>query len=266
MPHERTGILQDMTIDEVREFRAEVVVVGVGSTEPHGPILPYGTDAFECDALARRAVELANGRGARVLMFPTLPIGNNVNFKAFPMACRIGVRTLMDVLADIIAALEDDGIRKVVLVNGHGGNTDAIRAVLREHIDRTPPARRAFVCMSEGPAGDAADALIEHPSDHGGEDETSRMLHVRPDLVRKDKLQDLPLGESMLKSAEGKVHFVRPWHLYMPMGGGGDTRQASADKGKALIEGGAEILAEVLVELSVTPWNENFPYPPGTTV
>jgi creatinine amidohydrolase len=167
----------------------------------------------------------------------------------------------MRMLLDVVAAVEADGIRKVVLVNGHGGNTDTIQAVLREHIDITPPDRRAFVCMTWGPPSPQVAALIEHPSDHGGEDETSRILYVRPDLVRADKLQELPFGKPILKAAaEGKFHYVRPWHAYVPMGGGGETRKASADKGKAIIESGAEGLAGVLVELSQTPWNPDFPY------
>ena len=258
------GILQEMTLDEVREFRPEVVVLGVASTEPHGPVLPYGTDFFECDALVRRAVALANERGGRVLMYPTLPIGNNVNFKVFPFACRVAVRTLMRMLLDIIGALQEDGIRKIVLVNGHGGNTDTIQAVLREHFDRTPRGERAFVCTTWGPPSAAVAAMIQHPSDHGGEDETSRIMYVRPDLVRTDKLQAMPVGRPTLRAAaEGKVHFVRPWHAYVPMGGGGETRKASAEKGKAIIESGAEGLASVLVELSEAKWHADFPYPEG---
>ena len=145
-----SGILSEMTVDDVRAFKPEVVVVGVGSTEPHGPILPYGTDFFQTDGLCRRAVARANEKGARVLMYPTLPIGNNVNFKPFPFACRVSVRTLMLTLLDIIQALEEDSIRKVVLVCGHGGNSDAMNAVLREHFGQTPPGQRAFVCMTTG--------------------------------------------------------------------------------------------------------------------
>ena len=262
-PHKMTpGILQEMTIDDVKAFGTEVVLIGVASTEPHGPIVPYGSDFWQCDAICRKAVTRANANGARVLMYPTLPIGNNVNFKHFPFACRIGVRTLMLTLLDIIQAVEEDGIRKVVLVNGHGGNTDAMRAVLREHFDRTPEDRRAFVCITGGmPSREALDA-IEHPSEHGGESETSRNLYLHEHLVRKDKLQELPFGKPMIDAlAENRVHWVRPWYLHMPMGGGGETRKASKEKGEALIETGADGLAAFLVELSKTPWNPKFPYP-----
>ncbi len=260
-----SGILEEMTIDEVREFQPEVVVLGVASTEPHGPHLPYGTDFFQTEGLVRRAVTKANAQGARALMYPTLAIGNNVNFKAFPLDCRVRVRTLMNVLLDVIEALEEDGIRKIVLVNGHGGNTDTIRAALREHMGRhrPEPARvGAFVCMAGSFTSRAASAAIEHPSDHAGENETSRMLYLQPNLVHTDKFREQPIGRPFVESiAAGKVHYVRPWHLHVPLSGGGETRQSSAEKGKGLIESGSDGLAEFLVELTHAPWGPNFPYP-----
>ena len=259
-----SGILEEMTIDEVREFDPEVVVLGVGSTEPHGPSLPYGTDFFQCDGLCRRAVTKANAIGGRVLMYPTLPIGNNVNFKAWPFACRVRVRTLMNLVLDVIEQLEADGIRKIVIVNGHGGNTDALHAALREHMERhtpTPGSTRAFVCMAGGMASKEATSAIENPSPHGGESEVSRVLYLRPDLVHTDELTDQPVGVPFVKSiAEGKVHWVKPWHLNVPLSGGGDTRKATAEKGERLIESGSDGLAGFLAELSKAPWNPNFPY------
>ena len=221
------GILQEMTVDDVRRFRPEVVLAGIGSTEPHGPSMPYGTDVYQVDAHCRLATERANARGARVLMYPTLPIGGNVNFKPFPFACRISIRTLMLTLLDIIAALEEDGIRKIVLFNGHGGNTDAIQATLREHFDKTQPPRRAFVCMAGNNlmTKDAA-AVVEHASDHGGEAEASRMMHIRPDLVHAEKFQDQPIAKPVIEFlSQNKLYYVKPWHRYMPMSAGGDTRK-----------------------------------------
>jgi creatinine amidohydrolase len=259
-----SGILAEMTLDEVRALAPEVVVLGVGSTEPHGPALPYGTDFFYCDELCRRAVRRANERDARVLMYPTLAIGNNVNFKAWPFACRIGVRTLMRVLLDIIAALEENGIRKVVLVNGHGGNTDTMRATLREHFDTADPERRAFVCMTSGSSHwPEAREVIEHPSDHSGERETARMMWLHPDLVHTEKLRELPFGKPLIEFRyDGPIYYVRPWHLHVPMAGGGETRKATPEKGRLDIETSTQRLAEFLAELSALPWHRNFPYPP----
>lgn len=257
------GILEEMTVEDVRGLKPEVVVIPIGSTEPHGPHLPYGTDTYQADAICRGAVLEANRAGARVLMYPTLPISNNVNFKAFPFACRISVRTLMNVVADIIAALEEDGIRKIVIVNGHGGNTDALKAALREHVDRHSPGEGAFVCLTGAGAMGApeAAALIEHPSDHAGEAETSQMMHIRPDLVRADKRDNFPFGTPSLDALRSsKVYYIRPWDGHVPASAGGETRAATAAKGKALVESGAAGLASFLVELCNVPWQHGFPY------
>jgi len=255
------GILEEMTIEDVRAFKAEVVIWAIGSTEPHGPVLPYGTDHWQCDATVRRGVILANQRGARALMYPTLPIGNNATFKAFPFACRISPQTLTQVILDVIQALEEDGIRKIVLVDGHGGNTDTMRAALRAHAHAHRPGEGAFVCVTRGgmPKG-----VIEHPSDHGGEGEVSRIMHLRPDLVRKDKLAVFPWGELAVEVLKDpRVHFVRPWHLYVPHAAGGDVRKATAEKGRKVIEYAAEFLARLLVELAEAEFGETFPYKPS---
>jgi creatinine amidohydrolase len=254
-----TGILSEMTINEVRQFKPRVVVLGVSSTEPHGPSLPYGTDFIQCDAVCRQAVAQANSKKSKILMYPTLPVGNNVNAKFFPFACRIKVRTLMHMVLDIIEAVEEDGIRKVVIVNGHGGNTDTLRAVLREHFDRTDHQHRAFVCMTQSFPDDLATGIIEHPSDHGGESETSMIMHLRPDLVNMNTLGKLPIGHPVIDL--GSAYYVRPWHLHVPLSGGGETRKSSAVKGRILHTTIAAGLADLLVKLSKARWYPGFPYP-----
>lgn len=264
-PESPTGVLQEMTIDDVDDLDPETVVLGVGSTEPHGPHLPYGTDVYQTEAVCRRAVTRANERGARALLYPVLPIGNNVNQKAFPFACRIGVDTLKQVVLDVIEAVEEDGIRKVVVVNGHGGNPAALRAALREHAGRRDVGRGAFVCLvsTTSAVPDAVADEIEHPSDHAGEGETSRMLHLRPDLVREDEFEAFPVRESSVERLEsGKVTWVKPWHEYLPRSAGGETRASSAGKGEALVDGAAEWIAELLVDLEGTP-PADLPYARG---
>jgi creatinine amidohydrolase len=255
-----SGILMEMTVEEVRAFDTQVVVLGIGSTEPHGPHLPYGTDFYQVDGLVRRAVVRANERGARALMYPTLAIGNNVNFRAWPFACRIRVQTLMNVLLDVLHAITEDGVRKIVLVNGHGGNTDCVRATLRAFTDTQPADGGAFVCMAGEPGEVGRPPLVEHSSPHGGESETSRMLYLREDLVRTGKIGVLPFGELAVEALSRDAHFVRPWHRAVPASAGGDATQASAEKGREIVERSAEHIAELIVQLSQAPWSEAFPY------
>ena len=256
MPAAFAGLLEEMTVEEVRRFEPEVVVLPLGSTEPHGPHLPYGTDMWQVTRMARLAVEQANGNGARALLYPTLPITNNVNFRRFPFALRIGVRTLMSVIVDIVTQCKEDGIQKVVIVNGHGGNGDTISATLREiaGMDGMP-----FVFVAAPKPDPEFKNPIVHPSSHGGESETSRMMWIRPELVHEDELDAFPVGEPRFESLK-HAHFVRPWHLYVPASAGGETRESSAEKGKAVIEAGAKGLAEFLLDLSSAEVDEWFPY------
>lgn len=258
------GILTEMTIDEVEAFDPEVVVFGIGSTEPHGPHLPYGTDTIQTEAVCRRATVRANARGARALMYPVLPIGNNVNFKAYPFACRIGVRTLMDVVLDVIEAVEQEGVGKVVLVNGHGGNTDTLEAALRDHAGRHDPGEGAFVCLTSisGAIPEEASEQIEHPSPHGGERETARVMHLRPDLVREEAFAEFPMLEPTVETLRSeKVTYVPRWDAYLPESAGGETRESTAEKGEALVDGAADWIADLLVELDGASLHGTFPYP-----
>ncbi len=255
----------EMTLDEVRNFEAQVVVLALTSVEPHGPHLPYGTDFYIGDAITQEAVLLANQRGARVLMYPSLPVGNNVNFLHFPFACRMRVRTYMNVLLDMIEALEQDGIRKIVLTNSHGGNVDTVKAVLREHFGRhsAKSADRAFVsyCSASGMASLEAAQIIEHDSDHAGEKETSLIQHLQPQLVRQEHFAGFEVGKPLLPElCNGKAYFVRPWEQYMPQSAGGETRCSNPEKGKLLAESAARGLADYLVGLSSAQWKPGFPY------
>ena len=256
VPHD--GVLEEMTREEVAAMEPEVVVLPLGSTEPHGPHLPLGTDSYQVSFVARRAVADANCRGARALLYPTIPITNNANARRFKFACRIGIRTLMDCLLDIVTQCRDDGIRKIVIANGHGGNPAAIQAVLREisGMDDMPFVCCAHTYMLKTP--DFVDP-IEYPSMHGGESESSRMLHVRPDLVHPEEFADNPVARLRVP-ALAQTDYVRPWHIFVPRSAGGETRKSTAAKGKLISENEAAVLAQLLVELSAAKFDERFPY------
>lgn len=248
------GLLEEMTVEDVRNFDPEVVVLPLGSTEPHCH-LPFGTDSYQVTAVARQGVEKANANGARALLYPTIPVTNNVNFKAFRFALRIGVRTLMNMIIDIVTQCKEDGIRKVVLLNGHGGNSATIEAAMREIAGMND---MPFVCLGNGVPEDFKDPC-EHPSIHGGESETSRMMYIRPELVNTSNLPDNPFGQIKYKNI-ARATFVIPWHLYMPASASGDTRKSTPEKGRRLIEDHAQFLTNLLVELTQAKMDKLFPF------
>jgi creatinine amidohydrolase len=254
-----SGILEEMTIEDVRALSPNVAVIPIGSTEPHGPALPYGTDSFQVEHVAYGSTRKANELGGRVVCLPTLRISLNNNFRAFPFACRLQVPTFMALLKDLVAMCRAENVHRILFLNGHGGNPDVIRAVQRDLAAQDG----LFTCMIHGAqcASAEAKAVWENRSDHAGEEETSQILFLRPDLVRKDKITNNPVRQPRLETLrEFKADFVRPWHLYLPTSAGGDATKASAEKAEIVYKSAIEGTGQLLAELSLSPDTDTFPY------
>jgi creatinine amidohydrolase len=254
-----SGILEEMTIDDVRALNVNVCVFPIGSTEPHGPALPYGTDSFQVQATSYGGTRRANDLGGRVLCFPTQRVSLNNNFRVFPFACRMQVPTFMSLLKDLVEMCEAEGVRRFVFVNGHGGNPDVIRAVQRDLAGRDG----LFTCLisTASCASEEAAAVWEHRSDHAGEEETSLIMHLEPDLVRKEHITDNPQNLPKVSAINDfKVDFVRPWHLYIPASAGGNATRASAEKGQIVVDSAIVGMGRLFYELSLAPDTDTFPY------
>lgn len=254
-----SGILEEMTIDEVRELAPNVAVIPIGSTEPHGPALPYGTDSFRAEGVAHRAVPRANAQGARVICLPVQRISLNNNFRKFPFACRMAVPTFMQMLEDWVDFLAADGIERIVILNAHGGNPEVIQATLRHLARRDGP----FVCLlsAGGCCAPEARRVIEHPSNHAGEGEASEVMYLRGELVKPDKLANVPpIAPEFTPVTEVNAWYVRPWHRLMPESCSGEARYSSAEKGRTIVESSADGLAAFLVKLSAATNSDEFPY------
>lgn len=258
-PASASGILEEMTIEDVRAFKPQVGVIGVGSTEPHGPHLPYGTDTFILESVLIGAVRQANAEGARALYLPSLPISLNNNMRDFPFALKYSVPTFMNMLGDLIAQFEKEGVNKIVLFNAHGGNPDVLRAVQRDHMKRPG----AFICLVNvySFGMEAMQSQISATSEHAGEYETSMILHAQPHLVRSQKFADNPVMPVKVPClTKVKAEFVRPWWLYLPISAGGDCRNSTAAKGQAVTTAAQSGIVEFLKDLTKARWHKDFPF------
>jgi len=259
------GILEEMTMDDVRDFLPEVVVLPVGSTEPHGYHLPYCTDTLRVRTTCEEATMRANERGARVLCYPALPIGLNVNFTSFPFALGMKVATYMQMLTDLCEQIEGQGVRKIAIMNGHGGNSQVLAAFLRDWAHRGVAGQagaedRAFICLGHA-RSTSNEKIVRYPSNHSGEAETLEVMAVAPHLVRMDKARNYPSRNAAIQSLEKVgVTWVKPWHMFLPDCAQGEAREADPDRAEKLHEMNVEDMARFLVELSQTPWSPAFPY------
>jgi len=258
---DRPWLLSELTYGRVKsQPAAEVAVLPLGATEPHNLHLPYGTDTFQVEAVADRACALAHGRGARVVLLPALPYGTETNLMRFPLAMNLNPSTVARVVTDLVASLAAHGVRKCVLLNGHGGND--LKWLLRELHGTTPV--HLFLCHWYKVAADQHPALFDDAGDHAGELETSMGLAHFPGLVALDQADPGATAPTRFEAVNrGWVEITRPFHHLTTNSGVGDPRPATAEKGRRLTDLTAERLASFLVDLSASPVDPTFPYGPG---
>jgi creatinine amidohydrolase len=175
-----------------------VVLVPLGSTEQHGPHLPFSTDTLIAQAVARAAAEEHRDRtGADVLVAPPVPFGASGEHQEFPGTISIGHDALRTTLVELTRSLSTWASR-IILVNGHGGNAATLRSVV-DQMRHEQHDVSTVVCALE-PATDA----------HAGFDETSVMLHLHPELVDMSRVEPgntTPLNELL---PELMANGVRP--------------------------------------------------------
>jgi creatinine amidohydrolase len=252
--------LAELTHPEVSGRDIRVLVLPIGSTEPHANHLCYGNDVWTAGALAARAAAKANEEGARVLVLPTMPFGVNVNLTTIPYAQCIRPATLIAFVKDVVDTAEKQGIRKVLIVNAHGGNTATLGAALRELYATHP---KVFVAQVEAsaPARDEAAKIIEKTGEHASEAETSVALALFPEKVRMERATRPTEPALKLRTAKAaSVTFVRPWQYVSDTTGVGDPTRASAQKGQKLVDVFVDRISAFLKELSDAELTETFPY------
>jgi len=254
MPESRLAHLRR---PQLLESAYEVAVLPIGSTEPHAQHLAYGTDTFQVERFAERVVEEANRRGAKCILLPTMPFSCNVNVQKCAWAMSLQPRTLTDFVTDVVASVVRQGVKKVVILNGHGGNTSVLQAALRE----LHPKFDAFIALSEwyAVAGDVEQEVIESKEGgHACEMETSSMLYLYPEGVEMSAAEPTRTRKTVFSNRA--LQFVKPWHVLTVNTGIGDPTKATAEKGRRILEAAIERVATALKELSDEPYNDMFPF------
>jgi creatinine amidohydrolase len=253
------SVLAEQTHAFIREQGWQAAVLPFGATEPHNLHMPYGTDTFQVELLGQRACQRAFEAGARVALLPTIPYGVNTNHLRIPgaLACSVTPTTLLHLVTDLVDSLERQGVRKLVLLNGHGGNE--LKPLTRELHHRSG----VFLCVCDWfrMARDVYPELFEQPGEHADEVETSLGLAFFPDLLRPELADNGAARPSRFEAInKGWISITRPWHLVSANTGLGDPRAASAAKGRRLMDVLVERLGDFLVELANASMDETFPY------
>jgi creatinine amidohydrolase len=228
--------LQTMTWRDAQVALESVrlAVIPTGSCEQHGPHMSLSSDIEIATALARRLVE---DLGPIALLCPSISYGLSEHHMGFPGTLTLRPGTLDAVLGDLLESLEHWKIRRVLFVNGHGGNIDALRSVARK-------ARRDLgmivgsVMWSQLAAGAIAERVSSPRYGHACEVETSVAIVLAPHCVFRDRIEDpQPAGpEDPLTDPPGAVADLPiSFSEWTHNGSLGDPRLSDEDLGREIV-------------------------------
>ena len=245
-------------IGAIADWSHVVGLLPVSAIEQHGPHLPLATDSHINDGIVEQALTRLSSE-TQVLLLPSCPLGDSLEHTAFPGTLALRPRTVMALWSEIGAAAARAGLRKLVIFNSHGGQTQLVDLVAQKlrHDHEMLVARANYFAFGL-PVGLFSAAEEAHGL-HGGAVETSIMLHLRPDLVRKDAVRDfISSAKDYSKhyrqlGAEAPVGFAWAAQDLNPAGVCGNAAEADADKGRAVVEHAAQKLAELLDDMRRCP-------------
>ena len=233
--------LPESTWTDVRDADTDLAVLPVGSTEQHGPHAPLGLDYMTAEAIAEAGVErYAADYAGEAVVGPTIPVGVAEEHRDFDGTLWVTEDTFRAYVRETVESLLHHGLRRVVVVNGHGGNVAALREAC------------GAVSRDETTAGYAVqftwfDSVAVERLGHGGPAETSLLRHLRPELVREDRTEEAAAG-----AADSWGEWLHGTNLaydaseFTDSGAVGDPRDGDAALGEELLGESADALAELL--------------------
>lgn len=231
-----------------------ILVLPTGAIEHHGPHLPLVTDALVAEASATAAVEAAAARGLDVWQLPTLSVTKSDEHSWATGTLWLRASTLFETVVDIGRSVAMTPARKLVFMNGHGGNVALLNVANRE-LRRRFGLQTFFMPASNVPSAAGADGAPDELGlgIHGGYAETSLVMHLRPDLVHPERQpRNVPEEIAGLKYIGFNAKPVSFGWLsddFGPSGVIGDPTGASAAAGKAMFERGVATAVEILAEI-----------------
>lgn len=242
----------DITTAKWGDVRAmssyDMAILPWGATEPHNWHLPYCTDMLTAQAVAFEVAQKAHERGVNVMVLPGIPLGSqNPGQIQLPYCIHTSVTTQLAVLKDVVNSLKHQGIHKLIIMSGHGGNIfkAMIRDIMIEDPSMTIAHNEWFAFI---PRKDYFEILDD---DHAGEQETSVMLHYYPELVRMDMAQDGRYNKFAIDGLNSKVAWLpRDWSKVTESTGVGNPLKATAEKGRKYMEAVIPKMVDFVVDFA----------------
>ena len=237
-------IFAELAAPEIRALPRDstLIIAPIAAMEQHGPHLPVGTDTILAGAVAE-GVEKALGE--RALVLPVLWLGASDHHLPRGGTLTSPLPTYEQVLVDLLMPMLGEGFRRVLILNGHGGNIDPLRVALRRLDVEFPRAILTGAAYWDLAADELASLCrgARKEMGHACEIETSMVLHLRPDLVRLDRIKDDP--DETPPGLRGKPPQPRDFARRTDHGVVGHPESADGERGRLMLEAAVGKVAEV---------------------
>jgi creatinine amidohydrolase len=256
--------LAEYSWPEIAELVATdpIAIIPVGAFEQHGHHLPVMVDFHMAGSVAEAAAAAANARGARVVATPPVWTGYSPHHRDFPGTITLDDTTLSALVGHVARSLAAGGFRRIVILNGHGGNANILRNLTQtlfyEHSLRVHCASYwdfALPALAEWRQSPVGGIM------HACEMETALMLATRPDLVQMDRAKDVYLDRSAYFGADllsgGPLSAAATFRELSETGVIGAPTLATAERGKLLMEKLTDAVATFLCDFANWPLRQS---------
>jgi len=251
--------LTQTNLSRIAKNKPEVAVLGACAIEPHNFHLPEGQDFLHTSYIVKEVSRISWEKTKSVICLPPIPYGVDCNLLDYPLTIHVSQDTLDKMIREITESLVLHGIKKILLINGHGGN-DFIPLVRQIQHDLDV---FFFVCNWYQVGMDRYDEIFEKADDHAGEMETSVALELYPELVELNKAgrgKTRPFRFEALR--KGWVRTSRNFSKINDQCATSDPFLATSEKGRKYLNIVCERISAFLIELTETPIDEYFPHDP----
>lgn len=250
-----SGYWQDLTTTELEQYDRDqsVVILPVAAVEQHGPHLPLSTDALISRAIVAEALRCGSD-AVTMLFLPALDIGHSLEHRNFAGTLTLDVSTLLETWCAVGASVRSAGFERLVILNSHGGQRSVVDlAALRLRAQCGLRVARANYFSFGMPDG-LFDSDELRLGIHGGEVETSMMLHIAPELVRRDQLRRFDYRDEQ-RARNDLLSYEKPVGLgwlsedLSADGVVGNAANADAERGRGYLEFLGKTLVGICEEL-----------------
>ena len=253
-------LLAEYTWPELRDLLATdpLVVVPVGAFEQHGHHLPLMVDMHLAGTVATQAAGRAGATGTRVVVTPTIWTGYSPHHRDFPGTITLDDATFGALVVQVVQSLAGHGFRRIVLLNGHGGNANLLRNAV-QHLYYEHAIKAVAASYWDFALREIATWRQSEPGGimHACEMETALMLATRPDLVHMELAKDHFLDRSAYLAADllsgGPASVAASFAELSPTGVIGAPSLATVERGAALLDAMVDAVARFLSDYATWP-------------